>query len=130
MKKIKSEKGITIVSLIMTIIILTILSSIAITTIKSSNNIAPYNKMIADISLLEDKALIYYNKYGEIPKTENYITDKGTTYYEIDLVKLDNITLNFGTDKTDETDKYFINNNLEVYYGKGTKKAGEVYHTK
>ncbi|MBO4815625.1 MAG: hypothetical protein J5507_01485 [Clostridia bacterium] len=132
MTKIKTEKGVTLVSLIMTIIILSILSTITITTIKSSNNVAPYNKMIADISLLEDKILIYYNKNGEIPKKENtYIPiPEETTYYEIDLNKLENVTLNFGTDESDEDDRYFVNNNLKVYYKKGIKKLGETYHTK
>lgn len=130
MIKIKTKKGVTLVSLVMTIIILSILSTITITTIKSSNNVAPYNKMIADINLLEDKILIYYNKNGEVPKKDNTYSTEGTTYYEIDLSKLENVTLNFGTDESDEDDRYFVNNSLEVYYKKGIKKLGEIYHTK
>ena len=69
-EKNNSKKGITLVSLVVTIVILLILSTVSIYGIKSSNNINPYNEMIADINLLEDKILVYYNKYGEIPKTD------------------------------------------------------------
>lgn len=130
MIKIKNQKGITIVSLVMTVIILTILSTIAISTVKSSNNVGPYNKMIADINLLEDKLLIYYNKNGEIPVKENTEeTINDTIYMQIDISKLENITLNYGTTNEDG-DYYLINNSLKVYYKKGMEKSGETYHTK
>ena len=126
------QKGITLISLIMTVIILLILSTITISSIRSSNNVAPYNNMIADITLLEDKILVYYNKYGEIPKKADVAGKEleGSTYYEIDLSKLENITLNYGI-KTDgdETDIYLVNENLEVYYLKGIEKSGTIHHT-
>lgn len=125
------QKGITLISLIMTVIILLILSTITISSIRSSNNVAPYNNMIADITLLEDKILVYYNKYGEIPKeTDSNQTINGTVYHKIDLSKLENITLNYGI-KTDgdETDIYLVNENLEVYYLKGIEKSGTIHHT-
>lgn len=98
MIKIKSKKGITLVSLIMTVIILLILSTITVITINPSNNLGSYNKMLADISLLRDKVLIYYNKYEEIPKTTRSIKlfESEIEYWEIDLNKLGGITLNFG----------------------------------
>ena len=80
---IKTEKGITIVSLIMTVIILLILSAIATYTIKSSNNVTPYNKMIADITALEDKILFYNNKYDEIPQSNVEEEIEGVLYYKI-----------------------------------------------
>ena len=60
MNFIKNQKGITMVYLIITIVVMGILSAIAISTINNSNDVGPYNKMIEDISLLEDKVLIYY----------------------------------------------------------------------
>lgn len=126
------QKGITLISLIMTVIILLILSTITISSIRSSNNVAPYNNMIADITLLEDKVLVYYNKYGEIPKKTDVAEKEleGTTYYEIDLSKLENITLNYGTKiDGDETDIYLVNDNLKVYYLKGIEKSGTIHHT-
>ena len=126
-EKINSNKGITLVSLVVTIVILLILSTISIQAIKSSNDIGPYNNMVADINLLEDKILIYYNKYNEIPKTSEEIEIEGTKYYKIDLTKLDNVTLNFGVNE-DSEDYYLVNNNLEVYYKRGIEKDGEVFH--
>ena len=98
-ENINSNKGITLVSLVVSIIILLILSTISIQVIRSSNNISPYNNMVADINLLEDKISVYYNKYGEIPKTSEEIEIEGIKYYKIDLSKLENVTLNFGRDE-------------------------------
>ena len=95
-EKINSNKGITIVSLVITIVLLFILTGTIIYGINLSNNRSYYNKMVADINLLKDKNLVYYNKYNEIPKTVRTISINETQYWEIDLSKLDNITLNYG----------------------------------
>ena len=129
-EKINSKKGITLVSLVVTIVILLILSTVSIYGIKSSKNINPYNEMMADINLLEDKILVYYSKYSEIPKdNDDFELIDGKQYYKIDLSKLENVTLNMGTDKS-SGDYYLVNNNLEVYYKKGITKEGSIYHTK
>lgn len=131
-EKINSKKGITLVSLVVTIVILLILSTVSIYGVKTSKNINPYNEMIADINLLEDKILVYYNKYGEIPKSDgddNVELIDTKEYYKIDLSKLENITLNLGTNKS-SGDYYLVNNDLEVYYKKGVTKEGSIYHTK
>ena len=108
---ISQDRGITLVSLIITVIILLILSGVTINNLSNSSNVAPYNNMIADIKLLEDKISIYYNK--------------------IDVSKLDNVTLNYGTeDKGDKTDIYLVNNNLEVYYLRGVEKSETIHHTR
>lgn len=134
-EKINSNKGITLVSLVVSIIILLILSTISIYGIKSSNNISPYNNMVADIKLLEDKILVYYNKYGEIPKISRSININDINYYEIDLSKLDNLTLNYGQEygESDElvinkSDVYVVNDSLEVYYIQGVNLSGERYY--
>lgn len=130
---ISQDKGITLVPLIMTIIILLILSGVAITTIKESKDVGPYNNMVADLTLLEDKILVYYNRYGEIPKvvgSNQTINDTDTIYYKIDLTKLENVTLNYGIeDEGDKTDIYLVNDNLEVYYLKGIEKSEIIHHT-
>lgn len=137
MINIKSKKGITIVSLVIAIVILLILSGTTIYNLNLSNGVSRYNNMIADIKLLNDKALIYFNKYGEIPKTDRKIEIKNNEeYYEVDLSKLEGITLNYGKDYgqegnlTNSSDVYVINSNLNVYYLKGVEKAGEMYHEK
>ena len=128
MVTIKTKKGITIISLVLTIIIISILATVAIYSNKSSKSIAPYNKMLADITVLEDKILVYYNKNHEIPITGNEILIEGESYYKIDLTKLDNLTLNYGIGEEND-DYYLVNNNLEVYYLEGIEKLGKRFHT-
>jgi len=136
MINVKGNKGITIVSLIVTIIVLLILSGTAIYNLSLSNGVGRYNNMVADIKLLNDKILVYYNKYGEIPKTHRQITVDGTVYNEIYLLKLDDLTLNYGKEYgemeelTDSSDVYVVDENLNVYYLKGVEKSGEIYHVK
>lgn len=136
-KNLKYEKGITLIVLIMTVIVLLILTGTVISEIGSSNQVATRNKMYADINLLKDKVLIYYNKYEELPKTDLVNRTKrinGVDYFEIDLSELDNITLNFGKEYgkteplTDTADVYVVNNNLEIYYLKGVNVSGTTYH--
>lgn len=129
-----SNRGITIVSLVITVIILLILSGTAIYNLNLSSGAGRLNNMVADIKLLKDEILLYYNKYQEIPTTERKTNINGTEYYEIDLSKLDNITLNFGEDYgktdnlTDSSDVYLVDSNLNIYYLKGIENSGEVYH--
>lgn len=131
---IRTQKGITIVSLIITVIILLILSATVAYNINYSNKAVGYNNMIADIKLLEDKILVYYNKYGEVPKTSRAIDIDNMEYYEIDLSKLDNITLMYGKDYNksgklqDTPDVYLVNNSLEVYYLRGMELSGKIHH--
>ena len=130
-EKIKSNKGITMVALVTTIIIMLILLGVSINGINISNNAVPYNNMVADITLLEEKLLLYYNRYKDIPKTEIVKQIDGVQYYEIDLSKLKNITLNYGIKYNgDEEDIYLVNDNLKVYYLKGVQKSGTMYHYK
>lgn len=139
MINIKSQKGITMVSLVIAIVILLILSGTAIYNLNLSNGTGRYNNMVADIKLLSDKTLVYYNKYGEIPKTDREnreINLNNEEYYEIDLSKLEGITLNYGKEYgqeeqiTNSSDVYVINSNLNIYYLKGIEKSGEIYHEK
>ena len=130
-EKIKSNNGITIVALVTTVIIMLILLGVTISGINISNDSVSYNNMVADINLLEEKLLSYYNKYKEIPKTDITENIDGITYYEIDLSKLNNLTLNYGIKYSGNIkDIYLVNDNLEVYYLKGVEKSQTVYHTK
>ena len=137
MINIKSNKGITLVSLVVTVIILLILSGTVIYNINLSDNVGEYNNMVSDIELLKNKILIYYNNNYEIPKVDNKsIVIDGKEYYEIDLKKLGNITLNYGSkygneeNLTTTSDVYVVSDTLDVYYVKGVKKSGEIFHKK
>ena len=134
MINIKLNSGITIVSLIITIIVMLILTGVTISGVKNFGSAGRYNNMIADITILKDKAFVYYNKYGEIPKTTRSIVINEKEYYEIDLSVLDGLTLNYGNDYgddedlTSDSDVYLIDLELDIYYLKGVKKQGEIYH--
>ena len=129
MFKLKSEKAITLSVLITTVIILLILSTIAIYSVKSSKNAAPYNKMLADINLLQEKVLDYYSKNGVIPKKNNTQTViDGKTYYEVDIDKLEYITLNYGLKQSSNNDIYLIDDRLNIYYKEGIELDGQIYH--
>ena len=122
MIKLNSKKGITIISLVISIVVLLILSATAITSINSSDNIVDHGNVDTDIKLLKDKVLIYYNKYEEIPVTDRSIQKDGIDYYEIDLSKLEGITLKYGIEYgknetlTTSSDVYVIDSNLNISY--------------
>lgn len=97
-KSIKNSKGITIIALVVTVVILLILTGTVIYNSNLSKSNYKYNKMVADLDILSDKILNYYKKYNELPRTERTIEIGEAKYWEIDLSKLDNLTLNFGKD--------------------------------
>ena len=68
-----NEKGISIITLIITVVVMLILSTTLITSSRNSPNVQNFNKMDADIKILEDKIAIYYNKYGQIPINQETI---------------------------------------------------------
>lgn len=125
------NKGITLVALMVTVIVLLIITTAGISTSLDRFEINNYRKMKNDLELLEDKVSDYYLKYEGLPvlrtsdsnievfNYKEYI--KGLTntnqepatnandndiYYIIDLEALGNITLNYGRD----FEKYKSNN--------------------
>lgn len=137
----RSQKGITLIILIITIVVLSILASVTVMKFDSGSDIRNYNYMCADIELLENKILVYYSKNGKLPIIEgNSISanlngqassrDNGGSYYQIDLSKLSNITLNYGGGNSSNKDIYIVNTKShEVYYLKGIVYDGKTYHT-
>ena len=136
MKKLKSNKGITIISLIITIVLMIILTTVIVIDVDTGSDYKRYKLMCADVDLLEDKVLIYYNQFGEIPKKEEDITEElpkeisetneKTKFSYLDVNKLNNLTLNYG----EEEDVFIIDNlTFEVYYLNGIEYKDEIFYT-
>lgn len=131
MKKIKSNKGITIIALIVTIIVILILTTVTITSTYTGSDYRRYEMMCADVEMLEDKILFFYREYGELPKGNEVTSvpseiDNGNTFYEVNVNLLSNITLNYG----DAEDIYIVDSQtFEVYYLNGVKYKNQIYYT-
>lgn len=153
----KNNKGISMVTLIITIVVILILSATMIISVSDYTDTSVLMNMRGDIQILKDKAIVYYNTYGEVPgcaetyyeeitaddttitvykNTESteindgFITSRdtndGDVYYQIDVTKLSNVTLNLGTDE----DIYIINaKTLNVYYTNGVESEGVMHYT-
>lgn len=141
--KIKQEKGITMIALVVTIIMLLVLTNMLIYNAKDSTHIQVLNNLYNDIELLRNKVSEYYNEYGSIPVEIQYtnidqlekanILSKNNDigeFYVIDLEVMQGITLNYGKEyenvKNDKenasnyTDVYIINKNSHnIFYAQG-----------
>lgn len=139
-KILKNQKGVTLISLMLVIILMTVLLGIAVANIDIGQDIRNYNFMCADIELLEAKIMTYYNNNGTLPITGEVIVNPelhnqassrdNENYYKIDVKNLlYNVTLNYGGGLTND-DIYIINEQShEVYYLKGATYEGILYHT-
>ena len=138
--KLKQEKGITMVALVITVIILMILTNVLIYNAQDNVYIKTLTNLYNDIDMLRDKVSAYYSEYGKIPaeikytnigglKSANILgaSDKEDEFYVIDLEAMQGISLNYGKDyekvKTDKenannyTDLYIINENSHnIFY--------------
>ena len=116
----KKNKGITMISLVITIIVLLIVTSITIGNGLGQLGIKRVNNLYADIESISTKVAEYYLKNGTLPVYDNlYVNNKqeleelfkkngatekitnvndGDEYYVINPTKLDNLTLNYGDD--------------------------------
>lgn len=139
--KIKQEKGITMIALAITIIILIILTNILIYNTRDNVQIEALTNLYNDIELLREKVSEYYNEYGQIPAKikysntshlSNILSKNNDTgdFYVIDLEAMQGISLNYGKDyekiKSDiescdsYTDVYIINENSHnIFHVKG-----------
>ena len=134
---VKNNRGVTLVSLALTIIILLVLSTIIIRNTYIGQDYKNYKLMCADVELIHNKVLIYYKKFSQLPiidLTENEEEaieealegSNADDFAKVDISKLNGITLNFGA----ENDVFVLNKNtLKVYYLNGVEYEGEFYYT-
>ena len=152
---IKSNRGVTVVTLTITVIIILIITGILIYNANDNVYIKRLTNMYNDISNLRDKVSEYYQEYGAVPtigevynanlpSTVIGVNDTGE-FYVIDLEKLEGLTLNYGQDYekikagnytniTDLKDVYIINDNSHnIFYVQGVEvkqdSTTEVYYT-
>lgn len=154
---LKKQKGITLITLSITVLVLVILTEVLIYNIQDNLKIESLRNMQNDIANLRDKILTYYEKYNTIPINEKIeytniqplqdsliLSQKADTgkFYVIELKQLENLTLNYGRDyekitttSTAEeinklTDLYIINaDSLNIFYVQGIKIDNTTYYT-
>lgn len=154
-EKIKNSKGITLSTLVITVIIILILTGTTIYNAQGSIRIQKLTKLTNDIELLREKVSDYYNEYGEIPAKIEYTnidslsnirSKKNDTgkFYVIDLEAMQGISLNYGkdyekiknnpTNANEYTDVYIINkesHNIFFVHGIAIQRDGNTttYYT-
>mgnify|MGYP005767198109 FL=1 len=150
MKRInlRENKGVTLSTLVIAILLMTIITSIIIYNTIAGANTRALNNMYNDITILKDRIDVYYSKYGTIPVLEgeytnieniqNINSNDNDKYYVIDLEALENLTLTHGDGYTRYkqvqssyiTDLYVINEQSHnIYYVRGIVLDGNTYYT-
>ncbi len=153
--KIKNTKGISLVSLSISIVVLVIITNMIIYYVRDNLKIGNLREMQNDIENLRDKISSFYLQNGTIPAKVEYtnignirgagvISDAVDTgrFLVIDLSALDNLTLNYGKDyekiksNSDSVDVntyrdlYIINEESHnIFYVQGIKVDNEVFYT-
>ena len=159
MKNIMSQnKGITMISVTIIVIVILILTGVLIYDARDSLKVTKLQSMQSDIQNLRDKINNYYSEYGQIPARIKYTNtdnigkimttgvispniDTGD-FYIIELSLLENLTLNYGEDykniisTTTESeasqyeDIYIINETSQnIFYVEGIQVDGEWFYT-
>lgn len=147
---IKEEKGIALVSLIITIAVMTVIASTVVYMSLDRFEINNLRKMYNDIELLQDKVSNYYLKYGVLPvlrdntntpilyPNTNLNFEKNSAdnsvYYILDLEVMEGISLNYGEfgfkNANSSEDVYIINEESHtIYYVMGIEMEGVKYHS-
>lgn len=141
---VKNENGITMITLVVTVLLMVMITATLATNAYDSTQISRLTKLENDIEALNDRIAAYYVEHEELPvvgnpytknELRNIISDlsgnDGNEYYTIDLSQLDNLTLNYGEDyEALSENSYIINVESHViYYLKGINYKGVVYHT-
>lgn len=144
---IKNEKGITLTSLVLTIVLMLIIGGMMGYYSTSGLKMQKINNMYSDIEQIQTEVDSYYLKNNELPKLSvnvifnNSINPNDSSeYYVIDLSKLGNLRLNYGKEfeniradsqLEDYTDVYIINKQSQtIYYLKGIEFEDKIYYTK
>ena len=151
---IKKNRGITVITLSIAVIIILIVTGMLVYSAKDSIYVKNLTNMQNDISNLRDKISLYYSQYGALPASTEFksipvgmpigLNDTGR-FLIIDLQALDGLTLNYGKDyekyknnpdidQSELIDIYIINedsHNIFYVQGVGVNENGttKMYYT-
>lgn len=153
--ELKQKRGISLIILVISIIIMIILSGTIITSINISTENASFSVFANDLAQLQESAKAMYIMEERLPVIDNAvkisrtdildlvdITNKtlfeeelnlnkeseNTFFYQLDLVKAGAGNVDNGTGIKGTDDIYVISvNSLKVYYLKGVKYDGNTY---
>lgn len=136
----KNQKGITLMILISTVIILALIVGTIAFNSMSGVEMQVYYNMYADIELLDEKIAIYYLENNKLPIDEsdekniidlisdynssnvNYNPNNSGTLYKINLEYLQNLSLNY--------DNYYIDEQSHtIYFGDSIEIDDVQYYT-
>lgn len=145
------KKGISLISLVITIVILLIILSTVVTSTVIITNNSKKTLFAKDLKAIEEAVVSEYNTSGVLPTVSgsDYTAqeikgmldddqeislefvenaDEGSNFYEVDLIKLGIKNSSRGTKKEGNIkDIYIVSDNLNVYYLSGLKVGGQTY---
>lgn len=124
-----------ILKLIIFLIVIFIGSGIIYNFVKRGIDLSKLNNLYKDINILEERISMYYLNNGDIPikneKIEFYNSinpNDNNEFYELNLDKLENLSLNYGNRELGNDDIYIINKQSHtIYYKKGIFYNGMNY---
>lgn len=134
----KNNKGITMITLIVTILLMLIIAGVTINQSVKNIEARKIDSLYADLELLEDKVNTYYLNNGSLPIKEEFKgsdnfksvrnVNDNNVYYVIDISKLEGVSLSMKLDFTGD-DVYIMNEQSHtVYFPKGLTIDGETYY--
>ena len=143
-KNLKSEKGVTLISLVVTIVVMMILVISITSSLSTTTELKRFNEVKEDIVTLTEEVKVYYLNNGTLPidtstkialniSSDMKNVNDGGNYYPIKTDLLD-VELNNGEGNKQKnyttTDLYVVNDvSLTVYYVKGITINGITYYT-
>lgn len=148
MKNFKNEKGITMISLVVTITIMITLVVTVSASIRPTIELRAYNAIKEDIIRLSEEVKLFYLNNGVLPvnssktyllsdygiPTKDINPNDGGNYYFIKISLLSGVELNEGAGNKnndyDTDDVYVVNEkSLTIYYLKGAVLDGNKHYT-
>lgn len=143
-KNLKSEKGVTLISLVVTIVVMMILVISITSSLSTSTELKRFNEVKEDIVTLTEEVKVYYLNNGTLPidtstkialniSSDMKNVNDGGNYYPIKIDLLD-VELNNGEGNKQKnyttTDLYVVDDvSLTVYYVNGITINGITYYT-